>query len=468
MKIEKLELLLNKVVEFNKPDAVHFKGFLYKDSRGYYIKVLEAISGTDVAEQDILYLKEGEEQYLIQADKPKLMRISLNSWHYRLMKWVLRSKTPTPKTMQNGCPYFWLLIFSLFACPFVGLWKVFAFLALLIPKVLFWRLEKLVDSWMSGIEDEQAYEMYYNKEFSKPPLTTQIFFDESDNDFFDYFLSKKYNVDYNKNKDAYDLKRNEIRDKWLEWRKELEAKRQKKSDENAIRNHERITRQIEYERKQAERKAKWDARTKPTKDAFTKIFASIRNAFTFKGDLKTLIKRTKQVVGAIVTLVLLGAAFIVVNGLAYGIMVAVDACIHYWYVLAIIGAIAIVGAIVYILYVLFTGWIQNIVNKYKLGKRVWYIEPLIYCIYYPLKYVCLGTAYGLFYVICKPIEYIFYRFLWKIILVNVGKFLWKVLCALGHGIANSTGVFGEYFNASYTDYCPGIEWVDVPEDKNAI
>ena len=73
MKIEKLELLLNKVVEFNKPDAVHFKGFLYKDSRGYYIKVLEAISGTDVAEQDILYLKEGEEQYLIQADKPKVL-----------------------------------------------------------------------------------------------------------------------------------------------------------------------------------------------------------------------------------------------------------------------------------------------------------------------------------------------------------------------------------------------------------
>lgn len=54
--------------------------------------------------------------------------------------------------------------------------------------------------------------------------------------------------------------------------------------------------------------------------------------------------------------------------------------------------------------------------------------------------------------------------IWKIILVNLGLFIWKVLSALGHGIINSTGVFGEYFGASYSDYCPGIEWADVEEE----
>jgi hypothetical protein len=32
------------------------------------------------------------------------------------------------------------------------------------------------------------------------------------------------------------------------------------------------------------------------------------------------------------------------------------------------------------------------------------------------------------------------------------------------GIGSSSGIFGEYFGASYSDYCPGIEWVDFDEE----
>lgn len=464
MKIEKLELLLNKMVEYNQPDACHFKGFLYKDIDGYYIKVIEAISGTDIAVNDIIYIKEGEEQYATQSDKPKLMRISLKSWHYRLIKFVLRSYAPTPKTMQNGCPYFWLLVFSLFACPFIVLWKTFVFLILLIPRVLFYVLEKLVIAWMEKIEDAEAYEIYYRKEYVKPPLTTRIFFDKSDKDFFDFFLSKKYDVSYNKNNVEYQSKRNEIKSKWEEWRKEIAAKLDKENEKYYQKKQKQEARQHAYMFKQEQRKTKWDARIKPIKDAFVKIFTAIHNAFTFKGDTKTLIKRTKQVVGALITLLLLVASFFVVEGLAYVLMLIIDVCIANWMVFATIGVILVCAAIISVLYVLFTSWIQNIVNKYKKGKRVWYIEPFIYLVYYPVKYVVLAVAYGLFYLICIPIKIIFYNFLWKIILVPTGKFLWKVLKALGHGIINSTGVFGEYFNASYTDYCPGIEWVDT-DDK---
>jgi len=40
MKSEKLELLINKVVEFNQPEVCYYKGFLYKNETGYYIKVV--------------------------------------------------------------------------------------------------------------------------------------------------------------------------------------------------------------------------------------------------------------------------------------------------------------------------------------------------------------------------------------------------------------------------------------------
>ena len=38
MKIEKLESLLNKVVEYHVPDEVYVKGFLYKDNNGSSLK----------------------------------------------------------------------------------------------------------------------------------------------------------------------------------------------------------------------------------------------------------------------------------------------------------------------------------------------------------------------------------------------------------------------------------------------
>jgi hypothetical protein len=48
-KKEKLELMLNKVVEYDNPSAnkgkgVHFKAFLYKNVYDYYFKVVEIVT----------------------------------------------------------------------------------------------------------------------------------------------------------------------------------------------------------------------------------------------------------------------------------------------------------------------------------------------------------------------------------------------------------------------------------------
>ena len=145
MKNEKLKSLLNKVVEYNDPNAYggngcHFKAFLYKKTSGYYFKVVEVIAGTDLAFNDIIPLKEGDEAFLIVADKPKLMRVDKRSWHYRLVQYVLKSNAPTPQDMQNGCPYFWLAVFSMLVVPFTQLYKLVKWIVLLIPKALFWVL----------------------------------------------------------------------------------------------------------------------------------------------------------------------------------------------------------------------------------------------------------------------------------------------------------------------------------------
>jgi hypothetical protein len=88
---------------------------------------------------------------------------------------------------------------------------------------------------------------------------------------------------------------------------------------------------------------------------------------------------------------------------------------------------------------------------------------LIYLIWYPVKYIAIVLAYGAVYILWVPVKFFFYTFLWNIVIVNVAMFIYKILSSFVKGLANSTGVFGEYFGASYSDYCPGIEWVDTEE-----
>lgn len=51
----------------------------------------------------------------------KLIKITPSCWHYRLIKYIWNID---PKMFMNLCPYFWLTIASLFALPFVWLYKV--------------------------------------------------------------------------------------------------------------------------------------------------------------------------------------------------------------------------------------------------------------------------------------------------------------------------------------------------------
>ncbi len=474
-KKEKLELMLNKVVEFNDPKAYkgkgcHFKAFLYKNASGYYFKVVEVMAGTDLAFNDIIPLKNKDEKFLIIADKPKLMVVSKYSWHYKLMKYVLRSNCPTPKDMQNGCPYFWLLIFSMLVLPFIQLYKVIRWVLMLIPKALFFVLEQLVNSWIAGLDDEAAYEMYYNGGHgeAKMPKTARIFFDKqnkyhSDDEFFNHFLSKKYK-DINKDDPEYEAKRHEIQDKWKIWRDDLDKRRAAQREKESIREGEQRRKRAIHDKKRLEANARWDARMDPIMTWFGDTGRWFRNTFTVeRGRVNQIVKRTKQFVGVIVTLGILTGTFFLVNIIARTLMVVANWCIANWKIFAAIVVILIAAGIIYLLWILVSSWGQALVNKYRRGKKVWYIEPFIYLVWYPVKYIALSITFLAVYVLWTPIRFIFYTCIWSV-LKWLAQGLWRAISSFGRAIGSSSGIFGEYFGESYSDYCPGLEWVDFDDE----
>jgi hypothetical protein len=467
MKSEKLELLLNKVVEYNKLDGDHYKGFLYKNSGGYYIKVVETISGTQWHDGVKVNLEDGADEFITHAAKPTLMVVDRNSWHYKLLLYILGKKTPTPQTMQNGCPYWWLVVFSLLVCPFVGLYSVGKFIVMLLPNAFMTLLEKSIDNWVKTLDDVEAYEMSENqwtnrKDVQKLPITAKIFFDNNkDESFFNYFLSKKYGEDVLKDQ----TKVNEIHETWAKWREEVKIARQKR---DAIEYQKSLEREKAAEIRmeaRAAKKAIWDAKMKPYVDAKNKLAASIKEAFRFKGDVKALVKKTKQVVGLFITLVILVATFFVVEYSALALMVVIDVIVKIWIVFVYIAALLAVAGLIYVIGVFVGGWVQNLVNEYKKGKKIWYVEPFIYLVWYPVKYFFLALGYFALYVLGYPIKFVFYTVLWNAILVKLGKLAWKAMCAIGRGVVSSTGLLGEYIHADYTGLCPGLEWRGFDEEE---
>lgn len=123
MDIQKLKNLHHKLVQLND-ETDHMKGFLFKEGDRFFIKPIEVYRGSAV-EAGRFYITEKNADSVEFCESPKLMKVSMKSWHYRLMKWVLGSNVPTPKTMQNGCPYFWLLVFSLIVSPFLFILRMF-------------------------------------------------------------------------------------------------------------------------------------------------------------------------------------------------------------------------------------------------------------------------------------------------------------------------------------------------------
>jgi len=278
-------------------------------------------------------------------------------------------------------------------------------------------------------------------------------------------MSKKYKIQ-SRTDPKYAETQAEIEEKWKVWREDLEKRRAEQRSRESAREAEQRKRQAVIDKRRAETKAKWEAKILPWKERRAKRRAWFKKTFTVeRGRRNQIVKRTKQFVGAVVSAVILAATFFAVNYIALGLMVAIDWIIlEGWKLFLGLVIVAAIGGLLYLLYILITSWGQAVVNKYNGGKRVWYVEPFIYLVWIPIKYIAIAIAYLFVNIIWALIKFIFYTALFTWFLKPIGLFIARVSVGLFKGVIGSTGIFGEYFGASYSDFCPGLEWVDFDED----
>lgn len=362
--------------------------------------------------------------------------ISVKSWHYLLIKWMFRENAPTPQNMHNLCPYFWLLLFTLGATLIVAPVRLFISIGNYIGKKLSdfsfnYLVKPTAISWEQKLTDLDVYSMYRYQE--RLPKNYKKVFGEvsSDNFVFEWFekvyktpvfkklgdypYGGRYNMEYSK--------------EFAKWLTLQETESRKIEDE--VR---------EYRKQKEAEKVRYEEKMSKFRDGIDSFFDKTRSTIL---SFKNIIKWTKRVVGLIITGIGLVATYFIVNFLGRGVLWLVD---NWNWEVVIIGLIVLAGIGVFILFIwLFGLWIKYIQEK---GLKLWYAKIVYYTV---------------FYLIYMPIKIVFYHFVWQLILVNLWYIISKSASLIWGGFLGFLGIFGEYFGASYTDYCPGINWVD--EDK---
>lgn len=333
----------------------------------------------------------------------KLIKITPNCWHYRLIKYIWGID---PKMFMNLCPYFWLTIASLVVVPFVWVYrKIVSF---------FRKIEDYIDDYLDNVFNKDA-EIFIKQ--LKPEHIIELSkygYSESYCDVkIPSFITKKHSYTFviNKWKEINKIEDlSNFEDNWKNFKEKI--------------NSERFS--IEREKIIEEQKKN----DKLKKD---------------KEKLNNVIKNTKHITGFIITAFLSFVFFFVIKLFVYIFVFFTELIMNNLVVTG--SAIAIIlGTIIGLTIVaLYCKRVENIVDritdKQHASIKEWIISaPAL---------IFLGVLYVIFY-------WIIYLFLWKWIIYATYK-------GLKNAFFTFTGIFGEYFGASYSDYCPGIEW---DEDDN--
>jgi hypothetical protein len=366
--------------------------------------------------------------------------LSPNSWHSKLVKLVLGEAAPTPQNMNNFCPYWWLLIFSLLTCAIVlpvrfifYIWNVLIeAIENIVEKTM---VEPAAKAWEDKLVDLDVYQIWmHHEELNK--LYRKFHGYEKGGYSKDVFVAKWFET--KKGVPAYKVSQLNYREaspefsNWIAEQHEVYSKICQE-EETAKRNQPYVP--------------TYDEKLENFRDNVGDFFGKVSNTVA---SWKNIIKWTKRVTGALVTGVLLTVTYFVVNFLGKGILWLVD---HWnWTVVLDAGiGIAILGTIA------FLGWLFSKLVTYMAnrGTDLWYIK-----VAYSFLFWCVWT----------PLKFILYTFLWQLVIVNLSYLIAAGAKGFWKGLIGFLGIFGEYFGASYTDYCPGIRWegVSYPEDAPVI
>ena len=107
----------------------------------------------------------------------------------------------------------------------------------------------------------------------------------------------------------------------------------------------------------------------------------------------------------------------------------------------IIGSVVSIIALIFFIVSSEEWWSE----KEMLTKRQYYYVVPLWIIYLPLRFIVFNFIYKII------LRGFFYKILWKTIIFGIGS-------GFAEGITEFGGIFGNYLNASYSDYCPMINW----------
>lgn len=348
------------------------------------------------------------------------VKLSTKSWHYKLIKFVLGSAAPTPWNMHNLCPYFWLLVFSMLALPIVAPFKAIigSFFFLLGKTIDFLEstmIEPLANDWERNLTDLDVFQIFaFQKDLNKNYARIHEY--QGERGFSVSWWEKKYG-------EKPVRPDGEWTPKFIEW-----YERNEKDYEN-LKVEKQTLEYEEYKRKEA-RKIK-------RQEFGGKIDSVVSRIGEELSSWKNIIKWTKRIVGLIITSIGLVGTFFAVSFLSRAILGLIS--IWSWPVfLGILLVLGLTAALIGIIVLL--GHVLTYMSTK--GRKLW-ITNILY-------YIGLG--------IFIPFKFIFYTVLWKLIFRNIGIVIKKGAILFWEGFLGFLGIFGEYFGASYTDYCPGIDW----------
>lgn len=385
-------------------------------------------------------------------EKVKLISLNESQWHYKLIKFVFRNSMPDPKTIKNLCPYFWILVASLFlVIPILPI-RIIQGIGNLVMK----GLEKYADSrfhnWIASLDVDSAFDLYAwnDEEHIKRTKKSKKY---SDRHLLEQWAAIR---GLNINDPDYDKKLHAIFEKTRDERnKEYEKSRAESAKRYAVdAERKRIAR--ERRERYQERMNKFGKLFDPTK----KMFSNIGNSFKFE-NYNQIIKATKRFVGILITVgIALGLSYCAQLLTAIALIIVAA-----WNTAAVLGALWVavkfigialgcalpVGGAIYGIYLL----ILRAVQSWEKKKRIpWYAIP----------FVQLGKLIWFLgeYLIYIPGYFLFVSVIWNLICVSILYSAGKALCI---AFMKFGGIFGEYFGSSYSDYCPGLNWEQTEEQK---
>lgn len=324
-------------------------------------------------------------------EKEKLISITKDDWHYRLIKFTWGIE---PSEIKSLCPYFWLTIASIFCC-----------LPVSIYKALKW-------GWT-------RFENYDKECYLKRMSRAQI--------FYQYLLLTDSSETYKASE--------------LNYFTEVETKVHNLGLTD-------FCKKVGYSEEEI-KTFKRDYEQKLTKEISEKRQKEIKKEEIKSGSRETvyfisnLFKRIFQVL-LIFCCYFLGSVL----------------CLHlttffcwstYTSVIGNIGLGVFISLMAFVLSLVFNSFCIKYEKTWKHNLKQLSLKEYLFVIPFMVVYIPIKII--LVYIIWKFIYYVIYKFIWSTLIVGI-------TLGFKQGIVEFTGIFGEYLNSSYSDYCPMINWKD--------